>query len=203
MKIFCIGRNYGAHARELGNDVPESPVVFMKPHTALLVNDAHFYHPEFSSNIHYEGEIVLRICKNGRAVQPEFAHTYYDAVAFGIDFTARDLQDELKKKGLPWEIAKGFDRSAGLSKFILLSELTNPVNIAFQMHKNGEVVQDGHTSDLIFDFNTLICYLSKYFMLQKGDMIYTGTPAGVGKVEIGDTLEGFIEDKKMLICKVK
>jgi acylpyruvate hydrolase len=203
MKIFCIGRNYGAHAKELQNAIPENPVVFMKPHSALLVNHAHFYHPEFSKNIHYEGEIVLRICKNGRSVQPEFAHTYYDAVAFGIDFTARDLQDELKQKGLPWEIAKGFDRSAALSKFIPLNELPDIAQIRFQMHKNGSQVQDGNTADMLFKFDELICYLSKFFMLQKGDMIYTGTPAGVGKIEIGDLLEGYVEGKLMLKCLIK
>jgi acylpyruvate hydrolase len=203
MKIFCIGRNYGEHAKELNNAVPENPVVFMKPHSALLVNHAHFYHPEFSQNIHYEGEIVLRVCKNGRSVQPEFAHTYYDAVAFGIDFTARDLQDELKKKGLPWEIAKGFDRSAALSKFIPLAELPNVKSIKFQTIKNGEVVQQGDTADQIFNFEEVICYISKFFMVQKGDYIYTGTPAGVGKIEIGDTLEGVIEGKAMLSCKIK
>lgn len=203
MKIFCIGRNYGEHAKELNNAVPENPVVFMKPHSALLVNHAHFYHPEFSNNIHYEGEIVLRICKNGRSVQPEFASTYYDAVAFGIDFTARDLQDELKKKGLPWEIAKGFDRSAALSKFIPLEEIPDVQSIKFQMHKNGALVQDGDTSDMLFHFDSIICYLSKFFMLQKGDMIYTGTPAGVGKIEIGDLLEGYVEGKLMMKCKIK
>jgi acylpyruvate hydrolase len=203
MKIFCIGRNYGEHVKELKNTLPDKPVVFMKPHTALLVNHAHFYYPEFSKNIHYEGEIVLRICKNGRSVQPEFAASYYDAVAIGIDFTARDIQDELKQKGLPWEIAKGFDRSAALSKFIPLDELPDPSNIRFQMHKNGAMVQDGQTSQQIFDFNTIICYLSQYFMLQKGDMVYTGTPAGVGPIAIGDLLEGYVEGKLMLKCKIK
>jgi acylpyruvate hydrolase len=203
MKIFCIGRNYGQHAKELNNAVPDKPVVFMKPHTALLVNNAHFYHPEFSKNIHYEAEVVLRICKNGRSVQPEFAHTYYDGVAFGIDFTARDLQDELKSKGLPWEIAKGFDRSAALSKFIPLEEIPDVRAIKFQMHKNGQLVQDGNTADQIFSFDNVICYISQFFMLQKGDMIYTGTPAGVGKIEIGDLLEGSVEGRDLLKCRVK
>lgn len=203
MKIFCIGRNYADHAKELNNPVPTTePVVFMKPPTALLLNNRRFYYPDFTQNLHYEGEIVLRVCKNGRSVQPEFASRYYDAVAFGIDFTARDLQDKLKQKGQPWEIAKGFDRSAPISSFIPLETLTNPSNIHFQLKKNGELVQDGHTSDVIFNFDTLICYLSKYFTLHKGDYIFTGTPAGVGPVQRGDILEGFIEDKPLLRCAV-
>ncbi|MCB0531087.1 MAG: fumarylacetoacetate hydrolase family protein [Saprospiraceae bacterium] len=203
MKIFCIGRNYVDHAKELSNPVPSEPMVFMKPPTALVVNNKPFYYPEFSEKVHYEGEIVLRICKNGRSVQPEFAARYYDAVAFGIDFTARDLQEKLKGKGHPWEIAKGFDRSGPLSKWIPLSELMHPQDIHFQLKKNGEVVQDGHTRDLIFSFDTLIVYLSQYFTLQKGDMIFTGTPAGVGPVQIGDVLEGEIEGKPMLSCAIK
>jgi 2-keto-4-pentenoate hydratase/2-oxohepta-3-ene-1,7-dioic acid hydratase in catechol pathway len=204
MKIFCIGRNYADHAKELNNPGPVGePVVFMKPNTALLVNNKPLYYPDYTENLHFEGEIVLRVCKNGRSVQPEFASRYYDAVGFGIDFTARDIQDRQKSKGLPWEIAKGFDRSAPLSKWIPLEELPNPSNIHFQLKKNGAVVQDGHTENMLFDFNTIICYISKYFTLHKGDMIYTGTPAGVGPVQKGDTLEGFIEGKAMLVCAIK
>jgi acylpyruvate hydrolase len=203
MKIFCIGRNYVDHAKELNNPVPSEPLVFMKPNTALLLANRPFYFPEFTNDLHYEGEIVLRICKNGRSVQPEFASRYYDAVAFGIDFTARDLQDKLKAKGQPWEIAKGFDRSGPLSTFIPLESLKNAQDIHFQLKKNGEVVQDGHTRDMIFSFDTLIVHLSKYFTLQKGDYIFTGTPAGVGPVKIGDELEGFIEGEKMLHCAIK
>jgi len=204
MKIFCIGRNYADHAKELNNPVPVGePVVFMKPNTALLVNNKPLYYPDYTENLHFEGEIVLRVCKNGRSVQPDFASRYYDAVGFGIDFTARDIQDRQKAKGLPWEIAKGFDRSAPLSKWIPLEELPNPANIHFQLKKNGAVVQDGHTENMLFDFNTIICYISKYFTLHKGDMIYTGTPAGVGPVQKGDTLEGFIEGKAMLVCAIK
>ncbi len=204
MKIFCIGRNYADHAKELNNPVPVGePVVFMKPNTALLVNNKPLYYPDYTENLHFEGEIVLRVCKNGRSVQPDFASRYYDAVGFGIDFTARDIQDRQKSKGLPWEIAKGFDRSAPLSKWIPLEELPNPANIHFQLKKNGAVVQDGHTENMLFDFNTIICYISKYFTLHKGDMIYTGTPAGVGPVQKGDTLEGFIEGKAMLVCAIK
>ena len=203
MKIFCIGRNYIDHAKELNNPVPSEPLIFMKPSTALLVNNKPFYHPDFSENIHYEGEIVLRICKNGRSVQPEFASRYYDAVAFGIDFTARDVQDKLKAKGQPWEIAKGFDRSAPISKFIPLTDLKNSRNIDFQLKKNGEVVQDGNTKDLIFSFDTVICHISRYFTLQTNDYIFTGTPAGVGPVAIGDVLDGYIEGQHLLNCRIK
>jgi acylpyruvate hydrolase len=203
MKIFCIGRNYADHAKELNNPVPSEPLIFMKPPTALVVNNKPFYYPDFTKDLHYEGEIVLRICKNGRSIQPEFAHRYYDAVAFGIDFTARDLQDKLKQKGQPWEIAKGFDRSAPLSRWVSLEDIRDKNNIRFQLKKNGEVVQDGHTSDLIFHFDTLICHISRYFTLQKSDMIFTGTPAGVGPVQIGDLLEGFIEGEHLLSCQIR
>lgn len=204
MKIFCIGRNYADHAKELNNPVPVGePLIFMKPNTAMLVNNKPLYYPDFTKDLHYEGEIVLRICKNGRSVQPEFASRYYDAVAFGIDFTARDVQDRLKSKGQPWEIAKGFDRSAPLSKFIPLEELPDPSKIHLQLKKNGEIVQDGHSSDMIFSFDALICHISRYFTLHKGDMIFTGTPAGVGPVQIGDVLEGFIEGRHLLTCHIK
>lgn len=203
MKIFCIGRNYADHAKELNNPLPTEPLIFMKPPTALLLNNRPFYHPDFSKNIHYEAEIVLRIAKNGRSVQPEFAHRYYDAVALGIDFTARDLQDQLKAKGQPWEIAKGFDRSAPLSKFTPLAELQHPQDIHFELFKNGDRVQDGHTRDLIFDFNTLIVYISRFFTLHKGDYIFTGTPAGVGPVQVGDVLEGRLEGEAVLLCVIK
>jgi 2-keto-4-pentenoate hydratase/2-oxohepta-3-ene-1,7-dioic acid hydratase in catechol pathway len=202
MKIICIGRNYRDHAAELNNPVPSNPLVFMKPPTALLVNNKPFYYPEFSKNIHYEGELVLKICKNGRHVQPEFARGYYDQIAFGIDFTARDLQQKCKEKGHPWEIAKGFDNSAPLSKFINIGD-RNVANISFKTVLNGNTVQKGNTKDLIFDFNFLICYVSQYFKLQQGDMIFTGTPAGVGPVQIGDVLEGFIEGEKLLECEIK
>ncbi|MFZ4634455.1 MAG: fumarylacetoacetate hydrolase family protein [Saprospiraceae bacterium] len=203
MKIFCIGRNYTDHALELNNPVPSEPLIFMKPPTALLLNNRPFYYPSFTQNLHYEGELVLKICKNGRSVQPEFAHRYYDEMAFGIDFTARDLQDKLKQKGHPWEIAKGFDRSAPLSKFVPIDTAQHPHDIHFQLYKNGELVQDGHTRDLIFDFNTLIVYISQYFTLHKGDYIFTGTPAGVGPVQVGDELEGRIEGQTMLQCQIK
>ena len=203
MKIFCIGRNYTDHALELNNPVPSEPLIFMKPPTALLLNNRPFYYPSFTQNLHYEGELVLKICKNGRSVQPEFAHRYYDEMAFGIDFTARDLQDKLKQKGHPWEIAKGFDRSAPLSKFVPLDAAQHPQGIHFQLYKNGELVQDGHTRDLIFSFDALIVHISQYFTLHKGDYIFTGTPAGVGPVQAGDVLEGRIEGQTMLQCQIK
>ncbi len=207
MKIICIGRNYADHAKELNNPVPESPVVFMKPPSAMLVNDKPLYYPEFTKDLHYEGEIVLKICKNGRHVQPEFAHEYYDQVGFGIDYTARDVQDTLKKKGHPWEIAKGFDGSAAMGGFLPLSDLPDRSAIEFQLKKNGVVVQHGNTSDMLFSFEAIIVYVSKYFKLQVGDYIFTGTPAGVGPVQIGDKLEGFIMAKEgmkhLLSCEVK
>lgn len=198
MKIFCIGRNYVDHAKELNNPVPDQPLIFMKPPTALLINNDPFYIPEWSENIHYEAEVVLRICKNGKYVQPEFAHTYYDKVAFGIDFTARDIQSELKAKGYSWELSKGFDNGAAISKFV---DHSKPVSI--ELKKNGETVQKSDTSHLIFSFDTLICFISKYFTLQQGDYIYTGTPAGVGPVQIGDQLEGYINDELLLKCAIK
>ncbi len=207
MKIICIGRNYAEHAKELNNPVPDSPVVFMKPPSALLVNGKPFYYPEFTSDLHYEGEIVLKICKNGRHVQPEFAAEYYDQIGFGIDFTARDIQEQCKKKGHPWEIAKGFDGSAVLGDFLPLSDLPDRSAIRFQLKKNGTVVQDGNTHDTIFSFEAIIVYVSRFFKLQVGDYIYTGTPSGVGPVQIGDKLEGFVEAKDgwkpMLSCEIK
>jgi 2-keto-4-pentenoate hydratase/2-oxohepta-3-ene-1,7-dioic acid hydratase in catechol pathway len=203
MKIFCIGRNYADHAKELNNPIPSEPIIFMKPLTAMVVGNKPLYFPDFTKDLHYEGEIVLRVCKNGRSVQPEFAHRYYDSVAFGIDFTARDLQDKLKQKGQPWEIAKGFDRSAPISPWIPIEEIKDRNDIHFQLKKNGEVVQDGHTRDLIFNFDTLICHISRYFTIQKSDLIFTGTPAGVGPVQIGDVLEGFIEDRHMISCAIR
>lgn len=209
MKIICIGRNYVDHAKELNNPVPKKPLVFMKPPSALLVNNKPFYYPEFTKDLHYELEVVLKVKRNGRHVQPEFASSYYDEVALGIDFTARDLQKECKAKGHPWEIAKSFDGSAVLSNFISLAEVDQP-GIEFALHKNGTEVQHGHTKDLIFSFDQIIVYVSQFFKLQMGDLIYTGTPAGVGPVAIGDHLEGHFfsnadsrEAIKMLNCAIK
>lgn len=203
MKIFCIGRNYAAHAAELNNDLPTSPMIFMKPSTALLTEGKPFYHPEFSKNIHYELEIVLKVCKNGKQIQPQFASQYYNEIGLGIDMTARDLQDELKSKGHPWEIAKGFDNSAVLGGFIPLDITGDKSEIKFELQKNGNVVQSGNTKQLIFDFNTLIVAISEYFTLQVGDLIYTGTPAGVGPIATNDVFEGYLEGKKLLSCEIK
>lgn len=202
MKIFCIGRNYADHAKELNNPVPSDPIIFMKPATALLKEGEAFYIPDFSENIHYELEIVLQICKNGKSIDPKFANGYYDKIGLGIDFTARDLQDKLKSKGHPWEIAKAFDYSAALGSFTAKEQL-DLEDIRFRLDKNGTTVQDGSTRDLIFGFDMLISYISRFFTVQKGDLIFTGTPAGVGKVEKGDLLEGFIGFQKMLDFKIK
>lgn len=201
MKIFCIGRNYINHAKELNNPIPKKPLVFMKPPTALLKNNRDFYHPEFSDDIHYETEIVVKIAKNGKHIQTQFAKNYYKEIGLGIDFTARDLQSELKQKGHPWEIAKGFDHSAVIGQFIPKEELNK--DIVFSLLKNGEKVQEGNTKDMLFSIDDIISYISKYFMLQTGDLVYTGTPAGVGKIEIGDVFEGFIGEKMLFSTKIK
>jgi 2-keto-4-pentenoate hydratase/2-oxohepta-3-ene-1,7-dioic acid hydratase in catechol pathway len=202
MKIICVGRNYIDHAKELNNPIPSSPLIFMKPSTALLTDSKPFYHPDFSDNIHYELEIVLKICKNGKSIQENFAPSYYAQIGLGIDFTARDLQDTLKDKGQPWELAKAFDHSACIGDFVDKSEL-DLNSIKFELHKNGKIVQKGDTADLIFKFDYLISYISQFFTLQVGDLIFTGTPAGVGKVNIDDHYEGFLEGNSRLICKIK
>ena len=206
MKIICIGRNYVDHAKELNNPVPKNPLVFMKPPSALLINNKPFYYPEFTEDLHHELEVVLKIGKNGRHVQREFAADYCTEIALGIDFTARDVQSRLKAKGHPWEIAKGFDGSAVLSSFVPMDKV-NRSAIEFHLSKNGETVQHGNTKDLIFSFEDIIMYVSKYFKLQMGDLIYTGTPAGVGPVKIGDELKGFLHTKngveEMFRCDIK
>ncbi len=202
MKIFCIGRNYAEHAKELGNVVPDEPIVFSKPPTAVLKDGSPFFHPDFSSDIHHEAEIVVRIAKNGKHIAEKFAHKYYDHITIGIDFTARDLQSKLKAKGHPWEIAKGFDGSAPIGHFVALKNLPPINNIGFTLLKNGQTVQSGNTADLIFSFDKLVSYVSTYFTLHKGDYIFTGTPEGVGRVQVGDHLEGFIGGQKLLDCRV-
>ncbi|MFN4082732.1 MAG: fumarylacetoacetate hydrolase family protein [Bacteroidia bacterium] len=202
MKIFCVGRNYSEHAKELGNAVPEDPVIFSKPDTALLKNNEPFYLPDFSNDVHYEVELVLKISKTGKKIQEQFAGNYYNTIHLGIDFTARDIQSKLKAKGLPWELAKGFDGSAVLGEGIDVKE-TDINNISFSLFKNGELVQQGNSGNMIFSFNKIVSYISQFFTLKVGDLIYTGTPAGVGKVQIGDKLEGFIGDKLMFKCEVK
>ncbi|MGN5956117.1 fumarylacetoacetate hydrolase family protein [Sphingobacterium lactis] len=203
MKVIAVGRNYVDHAKELNNPVPESPVIFMKPDTAILKDNKDFYFPDFSKDIHYEVELVLRICNEGKHVSKKFAHKYYDAIGLGIDFTARDIQSVQKAKGLPWELAKAFDHSAVISPLIPKSEFEDPTNLNFSLAKNGETVQRGNTKDMIFDYDSLISFISQYITLRKGDLIYTGTPAGVGPVSIGDKLEGFLEEKSMFTCQIK
>ena len=202
MKIFCIGRNYAAHAQELGNSVPSRPVIFMKPRTALLQDNKPFFLPNFNSSIHYECELVLRIGKNGKAIPERVAHSFIHSIGLGIDFTARDLQGELKAKGHPWEIAKAFDKSALLGdlKPVESFDLTKPIH--FSLHKNGEVVQRGDTSLMLFNFSRILAEVSKYFTVQQGDLIYTGTPAGVGPIEIGDKLQGFLEESSNFNCEI-
>jgi 2-keto-4-pentenoate hydratase/2-oxohepta-3-ene-1,7-dioic acid hydratase in catechol pathway len=202
MKILCVGRNYTEHAKELGNAVPENPVIFSKPDTALLKNGEPFYHPDFSSDIHHEVELVIKISKMGKKIQPKFARNYFNEIGLGVDFTARDTQSKLKEKGLPWELAKAFDGSAPIGDFIKVEGL-DLSNINFSLKKNGEVVQQGNTSQMIFPFEEIVSFVSQYFTLKVGDLIYTGTPAGVSKINIGDKLEGFIEDQPMLVCEVK
>jgi 2-keto-4-pentenoate hydratase/2-oxohepta-3-ene-1,7-dioic acid hydratase in catechol pathway len=203
MKIICIGRNYAAHIEELKNEKPGQPVVFLKPETALIKGEAPFYYPDFSSNIHHEIELVLKISKEGKYIQPQFAHRYFEEIGLGIDFTARDLQDQCKAKGLPWEIAKAFNGSAPIGNFKPVSEFSDLKNIDFHLEINGEVKQKGNTSLMLFDFATIISYVSQFFTLKKGDLIYTGTPAGVGPVQTGDQLIGFIGNEKMLHVEVK
>ncbi|MGX1640752.1 fumarylacetoacetate hydrolase family protein [Sphingobacterium sp. NPDC055431] len=203
MKIIAVGRNYIDHAKELNNPVPEKPVIFLKPDTAVLKDNKDFYYPEFSKDVHYEVELVLRVCNEGKHVSKKFAHKYYDAIGLGIDFTARDLQSELKAKGLPWELAKAFDHSAAVGELIAKEQFNDLQNLNFSLRKNGEMVQEGNSKDMIFDFDSLITFVSQYITLRKGDLIYTGTPAGVGPVQIGDKLEGFLEEKSMFTCQIK
>lgn len=204
MKIICIGRNYVDHAKELNNPVPTTPLFFCKPDTAILPKRNPLYIPDFTKDLHHELEIVVKICKLGKNISPKFAHTYYNEIGIGIDFTARDLQRECKEKGLPWEMAKAFDNSAPLGrKFIPISQFDDINNINFHLLKNGEMVQQGNTKDMIFSIDQLIAHVSKYFTLKLGDLIFTGTPAGVGPVQIGDKLEGFLEGEKLLDLNIK
>lgn len=203
MKIICIGRNYVDHAKELNNAVPSEPVVFIKPDSAILQTNKPFFIPSFSNDVHHELEIVVKINKVGKHIQPQFAPKYYNQITVGIDFTARDLQSELKQKGLPWEKAKAFDGSAPLGKFIDVSQFKDIQNIDFSLQKNGELVQSGNTKDMLFKVNDIIAHVSKYFTLKIGDLIYTGTPAGVGPVKINDKLDAFIGTQKLLSTHVK
>ncbi len=204
MKIICIGRNYVAHAQELNNEVPEEPVFFMKPDSALLRNNEAFYIPEWTNEVHHEIELVLRINRLGKNVEKHFAHRYYDEIGLGIDFTARDVQNELKKKGLPWEKAKAFDQAAVIGNhFFSKSEFPDLKSIKFKLDVNGKTVQTGNSGLMIFDFDEIIAQITKYITIKIGDLIYTGTPAGVGPVNTGDLLEGFLEGKKVFDFVVK
>lgn len=203
MKIFCVGRNYADHAKELGNNIPDEPVIFMKPKTALLQSHTPFYYPEFSNELHYEVELVLRISKNGKYVQESQAHKYYDAISIGVDFTARDIQSDLKKKGLPWEKAKSWDNSAVVADWVILTPEMMQAPIHFSLMNNKAVVQMGDTNDMIFSFNQIVAHISTYFSLNIGDLVYTGTPAGVGECVVGDVLEGFFEAQKMFELEIK
>ena len=203
MKILAVGRNYSEHAKELNNPVPTEPVVFLKPDTALLREGKPFFHPDFSNDIHYEVELVIKIGKEGKHIAEKFALNYIESIGIGIDFTARDIQEKCKQKGLPWEIAKAFDHSAPIGNFVNIAEFKDLKNISFSLKKNDEIVQSGNSSDMIFSFEQIISYLSKRFTLKKGDLIFTGTPAGVGKINICDKYQAYIENQLLLSLEVK
>lgn len=203
MKIFAIGQNYAEHNKELNSPDPTEPVIFMKPDTAALKNNKPFYIPDFSSELHYETEIIVKISRLGKNIAPKFAHRYYEEIGLGVDFTARDVQRRLKAEGKPWEISKAFDNSAVIGNFIPKEELGDVQNIHFHLNINGNTVQKGHTSDMIFPVDEIIAWISRFFTLKIGDILFTGTPVGVGKVNIGDHLEGYIDEKKMFDFKVK
>lgn len=203
MKIIAVGRNYAEHAKELNNPVPVTPVIFMKPDTAILKDNSPFYHPDFSEDVHYEIEVVLKISKEGKHISEKFAGNYFDEIGLGVDFTARDIQQKHKEKGLPWELAKAFDNSAPVSRFISKSQFADLYNINFSLALNENFVQKGNTKDLLFSFERLIAFISQYITLKKGDLIFTGTPEGVGKVSIGDRLTGYIENEKLLDFEIK
>ncbi|MCC6287152.1 MAG: fumarylacetoacetate hydrolase family protein [Chitinophagaceae bacterium] len=203
MKIFCIGRNYVDHAKELGNQVPLEPVIFMKPKSALLQPHTPFYYPEFTNELHSEVELVLRISKNGKYIQEKHASKYYNGLTVGIDFTARDIQNELKEKGLPWEKAKAWDNSTVIGKWVDITSETKKNNINFCLYKNKELVQQGNSGQMIFSFDYIVAHISNYFSLNIGDIIFTGTPAGVGECVVGDNLEGFMEDESMFELSIK
>lgn len=203
MKIICVGRNYAAHAAELKNEVPTEPVLFLKPETAILLKKQPFFIPDFSNDVHFETELVIRINRLGKHIEPQFAHKYFNQVTVGIDFTARDLQAKLKAKGLPWEKAKAFDGSAAVGKFVDVKDLEDEENIAFSLQKNNEIVQQGNTKNMLFSISNLIAEISKYFTLKIGDLIFTGTPVGVGQVKKDDHLIAFLEKNEVLKLTVK
>lgn len=203
MKIICIGRNYVDHISELNNERPDEPVIFMKPDTAILPKDADFYIPEFTQDLHHEVEVVVKINKVGKYIDKKFAHKYYDEIGLGIDFTARDVQNKLKEKGLPWEKAKAFDGSAIIGDFTPKNSFNSLENINFELRNNGTTVQKGNTQNMLWKIDEIIAYVSQFFTLKTGDIIFTGTPEGVARVKAGDLLEGFLEDKKVLRLHIK
>ncbi len=203
MKLICIGRNYAEHIKELANEKPEDPVVFIKPDSAILPKEQDFYIPEFSNNVHYEVEVLLKIRKVGKHIDINFASNYYDEVGLGIDFTARDLQQKLKEKGLPWEKAKGFDGSAVIGNWLPKSNFQDLNDLSFSLIKNGEIAQEGSTGQMLWKPDELISYVSRFFTLKKGDIIFTGTPAGVGKIKPNDYLSGILEGKELFSVKIK
>lgn len=203
MKILCIGRNYSEHAAEMKAEAPDKPVVFMKPATALLKDNKAFYYPDWTNDIHYEAELVLKVCKQGKYIDEKFASKYFEEVTVGVDFTARDLQAIQKEKRLPWEISKAFDNSAVIGKFHPFASVDKPEGINFSLQLNGKQVQKGNSNDMLFSPAKIIAYASQFFTLQVGDLIYTGTPVGVGPVKSGDRLEGFLETEKVFDFEVK
>jgi acylpyruvate hydrolase len=203
MKIIAIGRNYAAHAKELNNPLPSSPVIFLKPDTALLKDNKPFYIPEFSSDIHYELEVVLKVCKEGKHIQEKFAANYYEEVGLGIDFTARDIQSIHKEKGLPWELAKAFDNSAAVSNFIPKETIKDLYDLQFELKINQESRQNGNTKNMLYSYEKIIAFVSKYITLKKGDLIFTGTPEGVGQVRPGDRLEAWLDGQQLLNFEIK
>ena len=203
MKLICVGRNYAEHIRELNNEQPDDPVIFLKPETAIPLKNEPFFYPDFSRDVHYEVEILVKINRVGKNIAERFAQKYYDEIGIGIDFTARDLQSKLKAKGLPWELAKGFNGSAPISGFVSKTDFADLRNLNFRLDVNGETRQQGNTSLMLFNVDYLIAFVSRYFLLQQGDILFTGTPKGVGPVQIGDRLTAYIEDKQMLEIGVK
>jgi len=203
MKIFCIGRNYAKHAQEMGNGVPDEPIIFMKPKSALVQGHTPFYYPEFTNELNFEAELVVRISKNGKYIQEKHASNYYNAISVGIDFTARDIQQQLKEKGLPWEKAKAFDNSAAVGKFVDITPALNKKNINFSLLKNKELVQKVNSSEMIFSIDQIVSNISNFFSINIGDLIYTGTPAGVGECIVGDVFDGFLENDQVLSLEIK
>jgi 2-keto-4-pentenoate hydratase/2-oxohepta-3-ene-1,7-dioic acid hydratase in catechol pathway len=203
MKIICVGLNYRKHALEMNRPFPEEPVIFLKPDSAILKNNKPFFLPDFSKEIHYEVEVVIKISKLGKGISPKFAHRYFDELTLGIDITARDLQNKQSKAGLPWEISKCFDGAAPLGRYISISEIKDMQDINFRLEINGNKVQESNTADMIFGFNDIIAYVSKFFTLKTGDLIFTGTPSGVGALHKGDNLVAFLNDKPMLDFVIK